>query len=242
LHQLLSGCLTQFVEQELDELRRDYRDRSAQAWQCDPSPLRKVLQQEFLRIYGYWESMLQQVDSQIMAQLRTIMPSFTLGGHSAAAAETMPSGRLMQQPQGTPLGRTLAFDLSVPWWRSWWSAQPTLDDMSRRLEGLLRGEFEPLIGDLIASAVSTMEERSRLAARQARLCTLDIVEGIHRRSQELVGVMQRGEDGLALSSLRQLEQDLRASESRFAHWADLRGRLSALAAKCDIMLEDQGLA
>lgn len=239
LHQLLSACLTQFVEQELDDLRRDHRERQARSWRCDPTPLRKVLQQEFLRIYGYWESMLQQVDAQIMTQLRAIMPSFTLSGQSPA--ET-PASRVTQQPRVTPLGRTLAFDLSVPWWRSWWSAQPTFEDMSRRLENLLRGEFEPLIGDLIATAVDTMEESSRQAGRQARLCTLDIVDGIHRRSQELAAVVQRGDDGLALASLRQIEHDLRASEGRFARWADVRGRLSALAATCDTMVGDQTAA
>jgi hypothetical protein len=240
LHQLLSACLTRFVEQELDDLRRNYQEERAQAWRCDPTQLRTTLQHEFLRIYGYWGGMLQQVDDQIMTQLRTIMPSFTHGGHTATAEA--PPTRLMQQPQVTPLGRTLAFDLAVPWWRSWWSARPSLEGMSARLEGLLRAEFEPLIGDLIAAAVSTMEERSRQAGRQARLCTLDIVDGIHRRSQELVAVTQRGDDGLALSSLRQLEQDVPASESRLARWASLRGRLSALAAKCNIVLEDQSVA
>jgi GTP-binding protein EngB required for normal cell division len=240
LNQLLAGCLTQFVEQELDNLRRNYQERQAQTWRCDPTRLRTTLQQEFLRIYGYWEGMLQQVDSQIMAQLRTIMPSFTLGGQ-AGPVEAQPN-RLMQQPQVTPLGRTLAFDLSVPWWRSWWSSRPALEDISARLERLLRSEFEPLIGDLIGAAISTMDERSQQAGRQARLCTLDIVDGIHKRSQELVAVVQRGDDGRVLASLRQIEQDLPASESRLARWSDLRGRLSALAAKCNIVLEGQGVA
>src|SRR5262249_46739453 len=160
-----------------------------------------------------------------MVQLRTIMPSFTLDGQGGAP-EAQPS-RLMQQPQVTPLGRTLAFDLSVPWWRSWWSSRPSLEDISARLERLLRSEFEPLIGDLIGAAIGTMEERSQQAGRQARLCTLDIVDGIHRRSQELVSVVQRGDDGRVLASLRQVEQDLPASEGRLAQWSDLRARLSA---------------
>jgi len=236
LQQLLSACLTQYVEQELDDMRREYRERQALAWRCDPSPLRKVLQQEFLRIYGYWEGMLQQIDGQIMSQLRSIMPSFTVAPRSGG--NDVPHTRSMPQPKVTPLGRTLAFDLSVPWWRSWWSSQPTFDDMSVRLEGLLRNEFEPLIDDLIGTAISSMEESSRQAGRQARFSTLDIINGIHRRSQELVTVVQKGgDDAQTLASLRQLEQDLSLSEDRLKVWTSVRGRLSVLASKCHSMLE-----
>ena len=240
LHQLLSACLTQFIELELDELRRNYRENRAPAWRCDPSLLRKGLQNEFLRVYGYWEGMLQQIDAQIMTQLRGIMPSFTLTDRQTEPEAS--HGRAMPQPKVTPLGRTLAFDLSVPWWRSWWSRQPRFEDLSARLEGLLRSEFEPLIADLIGSAVGTMEESSRQAGRQARLCTLDIIDGIHKRSQELVGVVQRSDNGLALSSLRQLEQDLTTSESLLKRWTSLRGRLSAIAAKCHTLVQDQSVA
>lgn len=168
------------------------------------------------------------------------MPSFSVAGDSGGG--DLPASPLMQAPGVTPLGRPMAFDLAVPWWRSWWSQRPSLANLSTRLERLLRREFEPLIADLIGAAMATLEERSRIAGRQARLCTLDIVEGIHRRSKELVAGLHDGADGLGPSSVAQLEQEHAAAQARAAWLADQRNRLSALVLRCDSMLRDRGAA
>ena len=234
LHQLLGASLTRFVEQELDDLSRSHREKREKVWRCDPAPLRKELQQEFLRIYGYWEGMLHQVDTQIMTQLRAIMPSF--GSGAGAASVELPDSPLSEPPSFTPLSRPLAFDLSVPWWRSWWSSRPRVEDLSIRLERLLQGEFGPLIDDLIGAATGTLAEHTRLAGRQARLCTLDIIEGIRRRSRELVAGLQDGAAGPSTTT-EQLEQELRATEARAKRLGIARARLSTLMARCNSMGE-----
>lgn len=168
------------------------------------------------------------------------MPSFTVASDGNGA--DLPASPLMQPPGVTPLGRPMAFDLAVPWWRSWWSQRPSLHSLSARLERLLRREFEPLIADLIGAAAATLQERSRIAGRQARLCTLDIVEGIHRRSKELVAGMHDGHDGHGPSSIAELEQELAAAQARVRWLGEQRTRLSALVARCDSMLDGRGAA
>lgn len=237
LRLLLGECLGRFVDQQLEDLHLRFQQRRKQTWRSDPSALRKDLQQEFLRVYGYWEGMLQQVDSQIMTELKRLMPRFAAPAESSSDPS---DGPLLPAPGFDGLGRTQVFDLSTPWWRSWWSAQPTAAELASKLERLLRGEFDPLILDLIAAATATLEERSRQAARQARLCTLDIVDGIRRRSAELMGGLQADPGAASPETVRRLAAELQIAEKTVLRWGDLRTRLSTLLAQCHIMLDEKG--
>lgn len=238
LRQLLRAALSAFIEEETDRLLDAYHDRSARVWRSDPAPLRKHIEAEFARIYGYWEGTLQKVDRQIMTELRHLMPHLGVGADGSAMA--WPESPFLGAPDSAPLARTLAVDLALPWWQAWWSGQPTADEVARRLERLLKADFEPLIESLIDRASRTLDARSELAVRQARLCTLDIVESIHRRSEALLAGLREADDAARPAAEARIEAGLEDARAKLSRASDLRERLSAALSRCNSLVETGG--
>lgn len=230
---LLGRCIDRYTQAQNAALTEAYRRNAAQVWSCDSAPLRDDLQHEFLRVYRYWESKLLQADELIRAQLRSVMPEATVPGGSIPAPKTRPR---LRHPDVSALGRVVALDLSSPWWIAWWRGRPSLDSRRSELERVIRAEFEPLIQELARAAEEALGEHTHHATRQARISTVDIVDGIHKRSTDLVDELQTSGPADA-ATVRGLAQQLRQSEISLAQWAELRLGLSLLVEKCERMTQ-----
>ena len=234
LQLLLRRCLTGFTERQVALLAQAWRANSTAVWVCDTRPLRDALQDEFLRVYRFWEERLAHTDELMSSQLEAVVPR-----DNAMVADSMPkvirnSGR--NQPSVAALSQIVALDLSGPWWRAWWSGRPSLESRVAELRRLIQAEFEPTIESLIGEAVAVLGERSRFAARQAQIGTLDIINDIHRRSTALVAGLQQVGAGATPDAVAQLEQQARECEARVVRWGEVRTALAGLAASCETIM------
>ena len=235
LRRLLDIKLEGFIDRRIVELTRAYERNTQQVWSCNSAPLRSELHDEFLRVYLYWDEKIKQADALIRAQLQSVMPGSSLSAGEGGLAD-MPGGT-PQYPSVSALGRVVALDLAMPWWKAWWHGRPSLESRTGELRRLVRGEFDPLIEDLIDAAAAALGERAHFASRQARLGTIDIVNSIQRRSEELLSQLRdaagpaRGE---AIERLGRQQADIQAS---LAHWVEIRSGLSALVQACETIFE-----
>lgn len=228
---LLGRTVERFTVRQVQSLTEAYRRNAVSVWQCNSAPLRDELQAEFLRVYRYWEGKLLQADQLIRAQLAAVMVDGSVEG--AAAVTEAPPAPTVRYPDVSALGKVVALDLAAPWWIAWWRGRPALESRSRELEALIASEFAGLVRELRAVAARALGEHAQHAARQARVGTLDIVNGIHRRSSELVGELQQAEGTSSPAALAGLEQQLRAGEARLERVSGLRAALSNLVQACE---------
>lgn len=230
---LLGRTIERFTTRQIAAMTEAWRRSAVNVWQCNSAPLRDELQAEFLRVYRYWEAKLLQADSLIRAQLASVMQGGAIeGGHAVSEAPPSPT---LRYPDVSALGKVVALDLAAPWWIAWWRGRPTLESRTSQLATLISAEFSPLVRELRVVAGRALSEHAQHATRQARLGTLDIVEGIHRRSSELVAELQRAEGAPDGSALAALEQQLAHGEARLAAAEALRSALSKLGEACESM-------
>ena len=235
VHLLLGRCIQRFTQGQIAAMSDAYRHNAAQVWSCDSGLLRDELQHEFVRVYRYWEGKLLQADELIRAQLRSVMPDASVPG----AGQTLESTARphLHYPDVSALGRVVALDLASPWWIAWWRGRPSLASRRTELQRLVAAEFDPLIAELAQAATRALGDHAQYATRQARLGTVDIVNGIHRRSTDLVNELQRSGGAGGPTGL---EQQLRQAERNLAHWSELRLGLSLLVEKCERMAQYPG--
>lgn len=146
-----------------------------------------------------------------------------------------PPAPTVRYPDVSALGRVVALDLAAPWWIAWWRGRPSIESRTTELRRLIASEFSPLVRELGDVAARALGEHAQHAARQARVGTLDIVNGIHRRSSELVGELQQVEGAGSPEAVSALERQLGEGEARLARAATLRSALSNLVRACESM-------
>ncbi len=163
------------------------------------------------------------------------MPEASLHGGEALPGSV---GSAIRYPDVSALGRTLALDLSSPWWKALWRGRLTLDNRVDELKRLIATEFTPLVEELVKVASAALAEQAQHATRQARLGTVDIVNSIQRRSAELAAQMQKADSSNSREVLAELDRQWHEGQSALQHWSRLRTGLSNLVGKCDSTFED----
>lgn len=237
LQRLLRIQLDGFIESRVADLQAAYRRNDAPVWTCNSAPLRNQLHDEFLRVYLYWDGKIKQAETLIRAQLQSVMPPGSLPEAAGAGGE--PGAGPPQYPSVSALGKVVALDLALPWWKALWRGRPTLDSRVDELRRLIRSEFEPLIDDLIAAARAALKERSEYAARQARMGTVDIVNGLHRRSSELAAQVQHSGGTSRIEAVEALTRQQSELQTSLGRWSELRSGLSALVQACESVFDGQ---
>ncbi len=234
LRLLLRRCLAGFTERQVALLVQAWRANKSAVWVCDTRPLRDTLQDEFLRVYRFWEDRLAHTDELMSEQLEAVVPR-----DNAMVADSLPKvirnpGR--NSPSVVALSQTVALDLSGSWWRAWWSGRPTLESRVVELRRLIQTEFEPTIESLIEEAVAVLGERSRFAARQAQIGTLDIINDMHKRSASLVAGLQTVGSGSTPDAIEHLEQQSLDCEAKVVRWGEVRTALERLVASSETIM------
>ncbi len=239
LHALLGQCVDRFTSVQVERLNEAYRSKSTEVWLCDSAPLRHQLQEEFLRIYRYWENNLLQAQSMILTELQSIMPA--IATPSGEVSTLMRTNLARHYPDMSSLGRTVSLDLSVPWWSVLWRSRPTLESRIDALTRIISREFYPLIDELASAASAALTEHAKYAARHVALGSFDIVDRTHRRRSELVGLLQQS-GHMGLEAQQRMERQFGEIAESVAYWSRISSGLSDLVERCGTDLADSTAA
>ena len=237
----LQVCIDRFVDVQIARLTDAYQSQSQRVWSADPTSLRIEFEREYLHACRQSSVKLKRVEVIVREHLATLLKEGVLEGLIEIGPTHPPAPS--PPPNLGPISSLLSLDLDQPWWKAWLLRRPTLESRQAELSRLIDAECGVMARELIALADESMRDQSATMARQITAVTLDVVNSMRRRSQTLVPKLQPDTSGTAAANQRRAEQAqiLEGTRTRLAGWERLRGKLMALSARCDRLLQDTAL-
>ncbi len=203
-------------------------------WRCQTDDLRRDLAAIFIAGFRGAESRIGTLHEKVLPHLERLLTLLT-GRSSDATGQTRPELPRFTPPSMTALGNQLVLDMRVPWWRAWWTARPSAEARAKELRELVRGDFYPLVGDLIASYSTELDTRVQTMARWSFGVSSAILSSLSVQHEHLLahyeGTRARIGDPAATEATRAYIAGLEARAAVAGEVADTMARLSAEVAK-----------
>jgi hypothetical protein len=229
----LAGVVQAFANAQAEALRAALRGRrDVRIWQCDTLPLRRELEQSFLRIYRHAAAELQAADHRALDQL------------GRAIGRLLPDQRIAldwQQvhlidpaPSISALGQTVALDLGEQW-AQWWQLWRTPTQRLRRLQEVILAEFEAVANALVDAAAAELAGHVGVTVERHAAAQRTVLEALKQRQARLAGLRQEllaERDGSTAAMVERFRTRHRQQIERLERCRAIGAALRDLAARC----------
>lgn len=199
-------------------------------WRCQTDDLRRDLAAVFLAGFRGAEARIAALHEKVLPHLERLLTLLT-GRGSEAGGQTRPELARFTPPSMRALGNQLVLDMRIPWWRAWWTARPSPDARARELDELVRGDFYPLVNDLIASFTAELDGRVQTMARWSFGVSSAILSSLTLQHERLLAHYESARahigDPAATEATRAYIAGLEARASVAGEVAQTMARLSA---------------
>jgi signal recognition particle receptor subunit beta len=203
-------------------------------WRCQTDDLRRDLAAIFVAGFRGAETRIAGLHETVLPHLERLLTLLT-GRGSEAGGQVRPEPARMTPPSMRALGNQLVLDMRIPWWRTWWTARPSPEVRARELQELVRGDFYPLVGDLIGSFTAELDGRVQTMARWSFGVSSAILSSLTLQHERLLAhfesVRARLGDPAAAEATRAYIAGLEARASVAGEVAETMARLSAGVAR-----------
>lgn len=164
----------------VDTLRRG---RVPKVWRCEVGDLRGRLNRLFLEGFQRAAARVLDVQSRVSPELRQLTEMLAAGSELPEE----PTRDLMEipAPSVASLGRFIALDLDVPWWKAWWSRSPRHEEMGHELAKLVVTEFEPVVAELVKTAEGGLERYCMMTLRWSFAMCRNLIQSLQQRGERL---------------------------------------------------------
>ena len=203
-------------------------------WCADLAPLRNDLEIRYVEAYQATESRLIEIERVLYPQLKTIVDAIVPGsGIDVADGYALPGN---PYPSVAPLSEAAVLDLDVPWWKYWFAAQPDPAQRAADLKRIIRGDFLPVIEDMVGQAHRELSTRITRTLQQAHAVSTGMLSAIQSRKTQLLAdyeALRGAEAGNTAGQVDAGRQDIIfRSQARHTAALQLVEELSRLNAFC----------
>jgi hypothetical protein len=191
---VLQNAVVKFSVAECAELAKALVEgRRGRIWQCDPSRLRRNLEESFIAAYRAAADEISRLQAQVFPQLQQLLKR-----HDPRWRGTEDTGGSVAAglPSLGALSQVVALDLEESRWR-WWASDFSRQGQIAKLDKLIRQEFQPIVDALVNAAHASLKSWQASALQKSTHIHVGLVEFLQeqnraRRSRALIAPQARG--------------------------------------------------
>jgi signal recognition particle receptor subunit beta len=184
LRSQLGTTVREFASREADYLQQILHEAPRRStWRCDVMPLRDEMEETYLAIVDRAAKDLDRVEQFLYPQLRMIVSSLLPAYHGGLLeGPAWPEGA---RPSVAPLGDKVTVDLTVSWWRRWFSSRRISKERANHLRCLIEDDFLKISDELVQEAETHLTERVDYIMGRVRAVSSGLQTGVERRTANL---------------------------------------------------------
>ncbi len=173
------------------------RGRAPKIWTHEGVDLRRRLADVFMVGFERAAARVLEFQTRIAPELHQVLRLVAPG----APMPTVPERRMPEipMPNVSPLSRFVALDLDGSWWVAFLRGRPSPTACGKKIEALIRSEFQPVVDDLVRSAEWALSGYCATTTKWSFGICINIVQALERRREQLARTYHslKGEAGAA---------------------------------------------